>query len=212
MLLFTNLFAQVNQDARMLGLNGAYTTLASGFRAVGVNPANLAVYPNKSMNISNFSIGLSNNFISIENYNALSGSHLDDSTHENYYPKEKILDEFEGRGLRIRQSFSLYLPALNMSTHRMALTSRLTSNFDMGLSDGMIQFLFAGNPLEKDRYLDIEEVFLSIQEMGFSYGYSFDGYSAGIKNFHCLSESDTIIPHLVSSRNMTIIKKNLPNS
>ena len=78
------LYTQVNQDARMLGLNGAYTTLASGFRAVGINPANLDVYPNKSLNISNFSIGLSNNFISIENYNALSGSHLNDPAHENY--------------------------------------------------------------------------------------------------------------------------------
>ena len=183
MLLFSTLIAQVNQDARMLGLNGAYTTLASGFRAVGINPANLAVYSNKSLNISNFSIGLSNNFISIENYNALSGSHLNDPAHENYedyYAKEKILDEFEGRGLRIRQSFSFPLPALNMSTHHMAFTSKFTSNFDMGLSDGMVQFLFSGNPFGTDRYLDIEEVSLSIQEMGFSYGYSFHGYSAGI--------------------------------
>ena len=33
-------------------------------------------------------MGLSNNFFSIENYNALSGSHLDDTKHENYYPEE----------------------------------------------------------------------------------------------------------------------------
>ena len=136
--LFATLFTQVNQDARILGLNGSYTTLASGFRAVGINPANLVVYPNKSWNIIDFSFGLSNNYFSIDNYNALSGSHLDDSTHENYYPKEKILDEFGGRGIRMWQSFNFPLPALNMSTDRMALTSRLISNFDMGLSDGII--------------------------------------------------------------------------
>ena len=178
--LFSTLFTQVNQDARILGLNGSYTTLARGFRAVGINPANLVVYPNKSWNIIDFSFGLSNNYFSIENYNALSGSHLDDSTHENYYPKEKILDEFGGRGIRIRQSLHFPLPALNMSTHRMALTSRIISNFEMGLSDGMIQFLFLGNPFGEDRYLDIEEVLLSNLEMGFSYGYSFHNYSAGI--------------------------------
>ena len=43
-------YSQTNQDARMLGLNGSYTTLASGYRAVGINPANLAVYKNKSFN------------------------------------------------------------------------------------------------------------------------------------------------------------------
>ena len=177
--LFSTLFTQTNQDARILGLNGSYTTLASGFRAVGINPANLVVYPNKSWNIIDFSFGLSNNYFSIENYNALSGSHLDDSTHENYYPKEKILDEFGGRGIRMWHSFNFLLPALNMSTDRMALTSRLTSNFDIGLSNGMIQFLFSGNPFGKDRYLDLEEVLLSNLEMGYSYGYTFHNYSAG---------------------------------
>ena len=88
--LFSTLFTQTNQDARILGLNGAYTTLANGYRAVGINPANLVVYPTNSWNIINFSFGLSNNYFSIENYNVLSGSHLDDSTHENYYPKEKL--------------------------------------------------------------------------------------------------------------------------
>ena len=48
----------------MLGLNGSYTTLARGYRAVGINPANLAVYQNKSWNIIDFSFGISNNFFS----------------------------------------------------------------------------------------------------------------------------------------------------
>ena len=84
------LFSQANQDARMLGLNGAYTTLASGYRSVGINPANLAVFPINSWNIVDFSFGLSNNYFSLNNYNALSGIHLDDTTHANYYPREKI--------------------------------------------------------------------------------------------------------------------------
>ena len=176
--LISNLFSQINQDARMLGLNGAYTTLASGFRTVGINPANLVVYPTKSWNIIDFSMGLSNNFFSIENYNALSGSHLDDTKHVNYYPEEKKLDELGGNGLRLRQSLSIPLPGLNMSTQRMAFTTRLTSNLDKGLSDGMVR-LYSGNPFEEDIYIDIEEVFFSTQEMGFSYGYSFPSYSAG---------------------------------
>ena len=36
------LFGQYNQDARMIGLSGAYTNIAEGFSCVGVNPANLS--------------------------------------------------------------------------------------------------------------------------------------------------------------------------
>ena len=89
LVLFATVYTQINQDARMLALNGSYTTLASGFRAVGINPANLATYQNKSMNIFGFSLGLSNNYFSIDNYNTLSGSHLEDTTDVNYYPKER---------------------------------------------------------------------------------------------------------------------------
>ncbi|MBT7376734.1 MAG: hypothetical protein HN820_01105, partial [Candidatus Marinimicrobia bacterium] len=38
-LFFTMAFAQLSQDARMLALNGAYTTVARGYQCVGVNPA-----------------------------------------------------------------------------------------------------------------------------------------------------------------------------
>ncbi len=54
-LLSSNLFSQANLDARMLGLNGAYTTMAKGFKTVGINPANLAVYQGTSLNIIDFS-------------------------------------------------------------------------------------------------------------------------------------------------------------
>ena len=107
-------FCQINQDARMLGLNGSYTTLARGYRAVGINPANLAIYSERSRGMIDFSFGLSNNYLSIQNYNILSGSHMDDTTHENYYPKEKILDEFGSQGVRIIPKFKFFFPAFNL--------------------------------------------------------------------------------------------------
>ena len=75
-----SLFGQPNHDARMLGLNGAYTTLARGYQCIGVNPANLASYGTESANIFNMSIGLSTNSLSIANYNAINGANLEDST------------------------------------------------------------------------------------------------------------------------------------
>ena len=38
--------SQNSQDARMLGLGGAYTTISNGYRAVGVNPANINIGTN----------------------------------------------------------------------------------------------------------------------------------------------------------------------
>ena len=67
-----SLFGQPNHDARMLGLNGAYTTIAKGYQCIGVNPANLASYGTKSANIFNMSIGLSTNSLSIESELVLS--------------------------------------------------------------------------------------------------------------------------------------------
>ena len=55
------LFGQPGRDARMLGLNGSYTTLAHGYQSVGVNPANLASYNYRSLNLLNLSLGIGNN-------------------------------------------------------------------------------------------------------------------------------------------------------
>ena len=86
-----------------------YTNLASGFRAVGINPANLAVYNTASWNIIDFSFGLSNNYFSINNYNTLSGAHLNDDSDPNHYPQDQMLNKFGGIGLRLKQSINFPL-------------------------------------------------------------------------------------------------------
>ena len=170
----------MNHDARMLGLNGSYITLAEGFRSVGINPANLAVYPKTSWNVIDFSLGFKNNFFSIQNYNMLSGAHLDDTTHENYYSKEKILDQFKGNGLSIVPNFHIRFPMFNMSNKQYAFTSSISSNNDIGVSDGMLQFILSGNPLDQNIDFDMNESIDITQEVSFSYGYAFNNFSAGI--------------------------------
>ena len=39
---FSCVLTQTKKDARMLGMGGAYSTVATGYRTVGFNPANLA--------------------------------------------------------------------------------------------------------------------------------------------------------------------------
>ena len=68
---FTLLFPQLSQDARMLGLNGAYTTAARGYQCVGVNPANLMYSNSFSINLLTLNIGTGNNTFSLDVINDL---------------------------------------------------------------------------------------------------------------------------------------------
>ena len=61
-LCFSILVSQNYQDARMLGLGGAYCTLANGYRAVGVNPANINNGTNSTINIFSSKSLIMNNF------------------------------------------------------------------------------------------------------------------------------------------------------
>ena len=175
----SRLICQPHQDARMLGLNGSYTTLATGYQAVGINPANLGIYKNYSVNVFDLSIGLSNNFFSVTNYNAINGAHLEDSLSFNYYPKEIFYESFGGKGIRILQSFRLPFPIFNFSTPKFAITTNFSNNIDFGMPNGVIDLLFYGNPIGKDISIDLEQFITMTQETGFSYGHNFSGFSAG---------------------------------
>ena len=176
--LYSILLGQPNHDARMLGLNGAYTTLARGYQSIGVNPANLGVYKSKSLNILNMSLGFSTNSLSISNYNAINGVHLEDTLAFNYYPKSQFYEMFSGEGIRFMQSLEFPFPVLNFSTRRFAFTSSLTTNIDMGIPNGFVDLLLNGNP-PGEISINIEQFIFIAEEMGFSYGHSFKSFSAG---------------------------------
>ena len=173
------LLGQPNHDARMLGLNGSYTTVARGYHSIGINPANLGVYKNWSINILNLSLGLSNNAFSLSNYNAVTGTHLGDTLAFNYYPKSQFYDMFGGKGIRFMQSLELPFPVLNFSTRKFAFTSGITTNIDMGMPNGFVDLLLFGNPFGKNISIDFEQFIILNQETGVSYGQSFNGISAG---------------------------------
>ncbi len=163
----------------MLGLNGSYTTLARGYQCIGVNPANLAAYNYRSFNLLNLSLGLSNNAFSITNYNAINGADFEDTLSHRYIPKSQVYEMFGGEGIRLKQSLYLPLPILNFSTRRFALTSNFSSNIDMGLPNGFVDLLLNGNPPVGKISIDIEQFIFIAEEMGFSYGHSFESFSAG---------------------------------
>ena len=173
------LVGQPGRDARMLGLNGSYTTLAHGYQSIGVNPANLASYNYRSLNLLNLSLGISNNALSITKYNAINGAHLEDTLSFTYYPKSQFYDMFGGKGIRLMQSLELPLPILNFSTRRFALTSNFSSNLDMGLPNGLLDLLLFGNPFGSSISINMEQNSIINQDIGLSYGHLFNQFSVG---------------------------------
>ena len=173
------IFGQTNHDARMLGLNGSYTTLARGYQCIGVNPANLGTYNNRSVNLLNLSLGLSNNAFSITNYNAINGAHLEDTLSFTYYPKSQFYEMFGGDGIRLMQSLELPLPILNFSTRRFALTTNFSSNLNMGLPNGLLDLLLFGNPFGSSISINMEQNSIINQDIGLSVGHLFNQFSVG---------------------------------
>jgi hypothetical protein len=122
------------------------------------------------------SIGLSNNALSITNYNAINGVNLE----ETLYPsKSQFYEMFGGDGIRLRQSLGLPLPILNFSIRRFALTTNFSSNLDMGLPNGFLDLLLFGNPIGSNISIDMEQKAIVTQDIGLSYGHSFNNLSVG---------------------------------
>ena len=64
----------------MVGLAGAYNTKASGYKSVGINPANLAFSKGISMNFMQLNFNYNNNFVTRERLNNLKGADLENET------------------------------------------------------------------------------------------------------------------------------------
>ena len=177
---FSLLFSQNNQDARMLGLNGSYTTLAMGYQSIGINPGNIASYSERSINIFNLSHRINNNGFSISNYNAINGANLEDSTSFTYLPKAIFYDMFGGEGIRLKQNLFLPFPLLNFSTKRLAFTSNLTYNSDFGIPNGLVDFLILGTELERTISIYMDQTAVITQNLGLSYGHKYKNINFGI--------------------------------
>ena len=182
-------FSQTKSDARMLGMGGAYSTVARGYNSVGINPANLAF--NKTLQFGipflGNNVSFVNNMFSIETYNQLSGSNLEDINSEDYYEKKDIFRLTKNEGLR----FNLYnqMPIINISKGIFAFNSDfiLISNF--GVPEGFLDLLFNGisadpdpaiSDIGNDFNFDFKEDVLGVNEFAFSMGIPYENFGLGV--------------------------------
>ena len=173
------LFSQNIQDARMLGLGGAYCTLSSGYRAVGVNPANINYNTNWTVNVFSSKSNILNNFFNLNRYNQLNGAHYDNPLAANYYPKENISRILDGEGLEFSVNSIISIPSLNFSKNNYAFTSNLFFYGDIQVPQAFIDMMFFGNPIGKELDMSFSQNILSSFETSFSYSHNFGDINLG---------------------------------
>jgi len=178
-LFFTISFSQLSQDARMLALNGAYTTVARGYQCVGVNPANLAYSNGFSMNIFSFNLGAGNNSFSLDVMNDLNGADLENPNAEIYFPKEDLKYVF-GDEIIITADAALPLPILNFALSTYAFTTSPKFYTKFGIPSGFADLLFYGNEIGNDLSIDLPVDVMAVQETGATYAFSKYDFMFGI--------------------------------
>lgn len=180
------LFGQYNQDARMLGLSGAYTNISEGFSCVGINPANLSYGSKFSVNLGSANIGFWNNALSLSVINSLNNADMVDTSSINYYDKSRLDDLFDSRGLVLNTELNLPLPIINISIDNWALTSTNYIYTEIGMPSLLIDFLFFGNSIGEKVNFELPLSIQSVQETGVSYSKKIKNIHAGLTVKHLL--------------------------
>ena len=170
--------SQIKRDPVMVSLGGAYTTLADGIYAVGVNPANLAYQHYKPFmwQIGTLNLGVVNNFFSLENTMGLSGKNLESESQKGKY---EIYDQVRD-GLRFSQDLHLALPGMSFASGNMAITNDLVTINDVKMPFGIFKFLLDGNSIGEPLDLEYSREQMGLLEHAFSFAVPTKNFSWGI--------------------------------
>jgi hypothetical protein len=152
--------AQVRMDA----LAGSGSALLNGIDVV--NPALLAVHRGGGIRIAGFTVGLSNNSFSVNDYNTYNGEAWDDAR------KQEILDKIPGA---FEYRTNVLVGAPSVSVGRFAFTTRARVGALGALPEAVFDLALNGNIVGRDYTFDTAKAEgIAIGEARLSYGRSFD--------------------------------------
>lgn len=169
--------AQTKRDPRMVGMAGAYTTIADGIFSVGFNPGIIGLNQNDPFMLQVFQldVGILGNFFSIENIAQYSGDTLDTAE------KDALFEQLEASdGMGFFVDTHMPIPFMNISKGNMALTSNniILQNYKLPL--GLLELIFYGNGQKPNLDLEFNYEIVGLNEYGFSFGIPFKSMSWGI--------------------------------
>ena len=138
----TNSISQTKRDPRVVGMAGAYTTIANGIFSVGYNPGLIGLHQNEPMMIQGLQLdfGILGNFFSIENIAQYSGDTL------NTKEKNKLFRQLENEdGMSFFMDTHMPIPLLNISKGNMAFSANNIILQNYRLPIGLLELIFYGN-------------------------------------------------------------------
>ena len=131
-----NLIADTFDNPVSISLGDAYLIKATGYRALGWNPANLALFDNKfTISLSDLNLGITNNAFSIAFYNDIVGQYLDEGD------EQDILDRIPdtGFGLDFDLGFTPMITSFSYKNYAFSSTASVLST--IRFSKGLFEFL-----------------------------------------------------------------------
>jgi len=177
LILFISSSAQTKRDPRVVGMAGAYTTIADGIFSVGYNPGLIGLQQNRPFMIQGFQLdfGVLGNFFSIENIAQYSGDTL--------YTKEKnaLFKQLEDAdGMSFFMDTHMPIPLLNISKGNKAFSANNIILQNYRLPIGLLELMFYGNGQKADLDIEFNYEILGMNEYGFSFGIPFKSMSWGV--------------------------------
>ena len=168
------LFSQFDLDPRMVGMSGAYTTVASGYQSIGINPANLALNKSLSMNFLSANIFLINDFMSVKLYNDINGADFDNTASASYYSKSDLLEQIQGPNIEIQSGLVFPLPIFNFAYKNFGVSSVNKSYVKFKIPKTVLDIMLNGNTKDQRFLLGLGGEAISFNEFALSYAHEFD--------------------------------------
>ena len=173
-------FCQFDKDPRQLALGGAYSTIAEGYYASGINPALLGTNKGFDMNLFSVnSLNINNSFLSIAYYNSINGANFEDPFAKKFYDKNDLLSDLDQRGISFDFSLIADLPILNFSINKFSFTTNFNYFTELQLPDSFAALMLEGNVIGDTIDVNLGFDTISTSEVAVSYGHSFGDFSIG---------------------------------
>ena len=169
--------AQTKRDPRVVGMAGAYTTIAEGVFSIGYNPGLIGLQQYHPFMLQGFQIdfGVMGNFFSIENIAEYSGDTL------NTKEKNRLFEKLrQSNGMSFFMDTHMPIPFLNISKNNLAFTANNVILQNVKLPIGLLELVFYGNGQKSDLDLEFNYEILGVNEYGLSFGIPFKYMSFGI--------------------------------
>ena len=155
-------------------MSGAYTSIASGYQAIGVNPANLVSNQSLSLNLFSVNTFMVNDFLSVDLYNQLNGGDFSNISSASYFSKNDILGQIKGSNIDIANGLVFPFTIFNFAYKNFGISALIKSYSKFHIPDTALDIMLNGNTKDQRFLLDLGGEAVSCIEIGLSYAQKFD--------------------------------------